>query len=226
MKRPNLRKAELPGITWSAPFSLSESSKASHTERTGPPSMPQYLIDNTFSSTKRPKDYSRPSRILVYLMSWCQATYGRSSSALWELSAGYLQMKRESSRITSGPRTALTTCKIRGCLVKAMTQGYCRWTLCRLYWVYSIPTDNRHQLKHSQLFFCLISLYFWTYLIPLQVQRRHAWLPSAQSPSGQTELRGNPVWSRAPEVCQRVASLCAWQFRLWKSVGGEVNRSK
>lgn len=35
--------AEVPGMTWRAPFSFSESSKASHTERTGPPAIPQYL---------------------------------------------------------------------------------------------------------------------------------------------------------------------------------------
>lgn len=30
-------------MTWRAPFSCTESSKASHTERTGPPAIPQYL---------------------------------------------------------------------------------------------------------------------------------------------------------------------------------------
>lgn len=35
--------ADVPGMTRRAPFSSSESSKASHTERTGPPSIPQYL---------------------------------------------------------------------------------------------------------------------------------------------------------------------------------------
>lgn len=34
---------KVPGTTWRAPFSFSESSKASHTERTEPPAIPQYL---------------------------------------------------------------------------------------------------------------------------------------------------------------------------------------
>lgn len=37
-------EAEVPGMTRRAPFSSSESSKPSHTERTGPPAIPQYLL--------------------------------------------------------------------------------------------------------------------------------------------------------------------------------------
>lgn len=50
--------ADVPGMTWRAPFSFSESSKASHTERTGPPAIPQYLwtqqlhLDNTNDTKK------------------------------------------------------------------------------------------------------------------------------------------------------------------------------
>lgn len=85
------------------------------------------------------------SLLLSYLISWCQATYGSPSFPLVPsgLMAGYLQMKRESSRMTSGPRMAVTTCNIWWCLVSSITQGYRRWTLWRLYWVYSLPGNTQ-----------------------------------------------------------------------------------
>lgn len=130
-------------MTWRAPFSFIESSKASHTDRTGPPAMPQYLPTQPFYWHLHTRDPS--SLLLSYLISWCQATYGSPSFPLVpsELMDGYLQMKRESSRMTSGPRIAVTTCKIWGCLVSAITQGYRRWTLWRLYWVYSLPGNTQ-----------------------------------------------------------------------------------
>lgn len=44
--------AGVPGMTRRAQFSSSESSKASHTERTGPPSIPQYLRTKQLHSDK------------------------------------------------------------------------------------------------------------------------------------------------------------------------------
>jgi len=133
-------------MTWRAPFSCSESSKASHTERTGPPAIPQYLWTQKLQWEKTNQSKTKPLSVFqsgsqwIYLISWCQATYGRpglisSSSFFWMsvLSIGYLQMKRESSRMTSGPRMSLTTCMIWGCLVRFLTHGYWRWMLWRLY---------------------------------------------------------------------------------------------
>ena len=138
--------ADVPGMTRRAPFSSSESSKASHTERTGPPSIPQYLRTkqlhlDTDKTKQTFKVFFFTFRVQIYLISWCQATYGSPFSPPLPsgLSVGYLQMKRESSRMTSGPRMALTTCKICGCFVRSLTHGYWRWTLWRLYWVYSSP---------------------------------------------------------------------------------------
>lgn len=166
-------KAAVPGMTWRAPFSLCESSKASHTDRTGPPAIPQYLWTAQLQSVK--KNWTKMlliSNVIfsllvthVHLISWCQATYGSpsspsglvTSSCLLSfmsagLTAGYLQMKRESSRMTSGPRTALITCRTRGCLVRFITHGYLRWTLCRLYWVYSSPVKT-HNTVSAFLFY-------------------------------------------------------------------------
>lgn len=130
-------------MTWRAPFSFIESSKASHTDRTGPPAMPQYLQHSHSSDTYT---HQGPSSLLLsYLISWCQATYGNPSFPLVPsgLMAGYLQMKRESSRMTSGPRMAVTTRKTWGWMVICITQGYWRWMLCRLYWVCSLPGNTQ-----------------------------------------------------------------------------------
>lgn len=72
-------------------------------------------------------------------------------------SAGYLQIKRESSRMMSGPRIAWITCRIWGCLVRPMTQGYWRWTLWRLYWVYSSPVNA----YRNQTYLPVLNVFLW-----------------------------------------------------------------
>lgn len=158
--------------------------------------MPQYLPTQPVQLDR--KLHLFMFKLHTYLISWCQATYGSSSFPLFPsgLLVGYLQMKRESSRMTSGPRMAVTTRKTSGCLVSSITQEYWRWALWRLYSVYSVPGNTLNK--------CFFFTYFASFphakshQIWSPARKMHFWPLSAERQSTQAELWGSPAACRPP----------------------------
>lgn len=84
---------------------------------------------------------------IAYFISWCQAT--KAWTPLSE--SGYLQMNRESNRITFDPKISFTGSKMFGWEAICRTHWCSRWMLWKEYWDACFPKKkNGNKVKNER----------------------------------------------------------------------------